>query len=180
VVFYRMTMENERAGLYGVHKEIKDLVERSGYEYVWSELVQEEGRHVLRVYIDSLGGINVRDCETVSRRLSRMLDESDPGLPEKYFLQVSSPGVERPLIRISDYERFSGKRAKIRLKNEVSGKKSLTGSILAVKGDSIDFDDDDDGLFNIEFVEILKGNLLFDLPVPQKHVNKGKKKRRQQ
>lgn len=175
-----MTRENERTGLHRIHQEIRDMVESSGYEYVWSEVVFEDGRHILRVFIDSLGGINVRDCETVSRKLSHRLDEYDPGLPERYLLQVSSPGVERPLINLSDYVRFSGKRAKIRLRNELKGRKSLTGAIIAAEGDQILFNSDEDGIVNIAFDDILKGNLLFDLPVRQKPVNKGKKKRRQQ
>ncbi|MBP7078837.1 MAG: ribosome maturation factor RimP, partial [Synergistales bacterium] len=70
-----MSKPAERDALRRMHGSIRELVEASGYEYVWSELVMEEGRSVLRVLMDSLGGVNVKDCETVSRKLGRMLDD---------------------------------------------------------------------------------------------------------
>lgn len=176
----RMTRPVERDALRRMHGSIRELVEASGYEYVWSELIMEEGRPVLRVLLDSLGGINVKDCEVVSRKLGRMLDDLYPGLPDRYFLQVSSPGVERPLMTLSDYGRFAGKRAKVRLKEGVDGRKNLTGTILSASGDVVRFDEDELGEVALPFADISRANLLFEMPGPSGPEVKGKKKRGQQ
>lgn len=175
-----MTRQVEREAVHRMHGSIRELVEESGYEYVWSGLALEEGRTVLRVLIDSLGGINVKDCEIVSRKLGRMLDDSDPGLPDRYFLQVSSPGIERPLFKISDYERFSGKRAKIRLKSGLDGRKNLTGTVISISGETVLFREDGSGEISVPFNDISRANLVFEMPGPEKPVAKGKKKRGQQ
>ena len=175
-----MTRPVERDALRRMHGSIRELVEVSGYEYVWSGLIMEEGRPVLRVLIDSLGGVNVKDCEIVSRKLGRMLDDLDPGLPERYYLQVSSPGVERPLVSMSDFERFTRKRVKVRLKEGVNGRKNLTGTILSASGDVVRFDEDELGEVALPFADISRANLLFEMPGPSGPEVKGKKKRGQQ
>lgn len=168
------------AGMRSVHESIREMVEHSGYEYVGSELVTEEAHSVLRVYIDSLGGINVKDCETVSRRLGKMLDEIDPGLPERYFLQVSSPGVERPLLVFSDYERFIERKIRLKLKESIDERKTLAGIIeSAVDGEIVLFEEEA-GRVNISFENILKANLVFEMATPNKPGKKEKNKRRHQ
>jgi len=176
----KMARQIEKETMRRMHGSIRELVEATGYEYVLSELALEDGRPVLRVLIDSLGGINVKDCEIVSRKLGRILDDFDPGLPERYFLQVSSPGVERPLITMSDFERFAGKRARIRLKESVNDCKNLTGTIVATSGEVVLFDDDELGQVNIPFVDISRSNLVFEMPGQARTDVKGKKKRGQQ
>ena len=174
--------EHPVTGFRGVHESIREMVENSGYEYVGSELATEEGHSVLCVYIDTLGGINVKDCEIVSRRLGKMLDEIDPGLPEKYFLQVSSPGVERPLLLFSDYSRFAGKKVRLKLKEPINERKTLLGIIENAVDGIIVLLEEETGRIDISFDSILKANLVFELTIPTKP-GKGKKdknKRRQQ
>lgn len=172
--------ERQTSEIRRVHESIRGLVEQSGYEYVGSELLSEDGRPVLCVYIDSLGGINVKDCETVSRRLGKILDEIDSCLPERYFLQVSSPGVERPLLVFSDYERFVGKKIRLKLRESIDGKKTMTGVIGSSIDGMIILIEDEAGRVDIQFDNIVRANLVFDPPSPCKPGKKEKNKRRQQ
>ncbi|MBN1332380.1 MAG: ribosome maturation factor RimP, partial [Synergistales bacterium] len=160
--------EHPAAGIRSVHESIRVMVENSGYEYVGSELATEEGHSVLSVYIDSLGGINVKDCEIVSRRLGKMLDEIDPGLPERYFLEVSSPGVERPLLVFSDYLRFAGKKVRLKLKDPLDERRTLVGIIDNAVDGEIVLQEEEAGSIVISFDRILKANLVFELKKPEK------------
>jgi ribosome maturation factor RimP len=175
-------MENgsESKQFKNFHEGIKDIVESKGYEYVGSELVSEDGRPVLRVLIDSLGGLNVKDCETVSRIVGKWLDESDPGLPDRYMLQVSSPGVERPLLRPEDFARFQGKKARVRLREAEKDRKTLAGVIGEVNGGNIIIDDEEAGSIEIHFENIAKANLVFEMPGKSKPGKKDRKRRGQQ
>lgn len=97
---------------------------------------------VLRVYIDADGReISVDDCETVSRALSALLDVEDP-IPGHYTLEVSSPGMERPLFTAAQFARFVGSEARVTLKLPVAGRRRLRGRILAVDGERIAFEAD--------------------------------------
>ena len=83
-------------------QDIETIVADLGYECVHAGLAAEEGRPVLRVMIDSIGGIDLGDCERVSKAVNRRLDSQEPGelneISERYYLEVSSPGLERPLF----------------------------------------------------------------------------------
>ncbi len=87
-------------------------VEALGYELLYLELAAHGGDNVLRVYIDAPGGIQVDDCVAVSRQLSALLDVEDP-LKSAYQLEVSSPGLDRPLVKPEHFRRFVGSRARI-------------------------------------------------------------------
>ena len=119
---------------------IEQIVTRLGYECVNVSIKSDFGKLRLQILIDTLGGINVDDCESVSKRVNKFLDES-PEVPEldkgRYYLEVSSPGVERPLYKLGDYERFSGREARLRLSAPIEGRKTFTGQILCVEGESV-------------------------------------------
>ena len=119
---------------------IEEIVAGLGYECVHAGIKSDFGKLRLQILIDTLGGINVDDCEAVSKRVSRFLDDS-PDLPEldkgRYYLEVSSPGVERPLYKLEDYERFAGREARIRLAKPIEGRKTFTGELLGLEGDSV-------------------------------------------
>ena len=110
-----------------VEAAVRKIIEELGYECVQVLFVKESEKLILRILIDSMGGINIGDCERVSKKVSRMLDEEfDETITEHYTLETSSPGVERPLFSVADYMRFSGRVARLR----VSPKKTLTGKII--------------------------------------------------
>jgi ribosome maturation factor RimP len=88
------------------------------------------------VYIDGPNGVSVDDCATVSRQLSAVLDVEDP-LPGQYVLEVSSPGLDRPLVRPEDFRRFAGQEAKLRMAQPVNGRRNFTGRIAGVTGGNV-------------------------------------------
>ncbi len=141
---------------------VKKMVESLGYEFVGTERVTESGRTVFRVYIDSLGGISVSDCETVSREINKTLDRQADLLPEHFFLEVSSPGLERPLFTIEDYRKYTGRRVKVRLHEKIENRKNLTADIVGVGEGIIRFRDEGKMLFDIPFEKIARARLVDD------------------
>lgn len=115
---------------------ITHAVEALGYELVGIEFQQEQGGHVLRVYIDNPRGISVDDCAHVSYQVSGVLDVEDP-IPEAYRLEISSPGLDRPLFKLADYERFAGERVQLRLTELWQGRRKLTGELRGVMGEEV-------------------------------------------
>ena len=94
----------------------------------------EGGRHILRVLLDSSHGVTLDECATVSRKLAAVLDQS-PDVDGKYYLEVSSPGINRPLTRPEHFRRFLGERAKIRLKEPQDGATTVTGILRGLSDD---------------------------------------------
>ena len=116
-------------------KHIEDIVTGLGYECVNVSIRTDFGRLKVQILIDTLGGINAGDCELVSGHVNKFLDENGetPELEKgRYYLEVSSPGIERPLYKLSDYERFQGREARIRLSKLIDGRKTFTGIIQGV------------------------------------------------
>ena len=107
-------------------KQLSPLIEDLGYECVGVEYISNPKNRVVRVYIDSPDGIDVDDCEKVSREISSWMDVEDP-VSGEYSLEVSSPGIERPLFRPEHFEQFIGERAEIHLigplVNEATGQR---------------------------------------------------------
>ena len=112
------------------------VAEAAGLELVEAEL-RGTGRHqLLRITIDKPGGVTHGDCELVSREVGERLDAEDP-IPGTYSLEVTSPGIERPLKKFQDWERFTGKKAKVILKEPLEGNlKHFDGIIAAAAADA--------------------------------------------
>ncbi|MGC9489872.1 MAG: ribosome maturation factor RimP [Thermovirgaceae bacterium] len=141
---------------------LQRMVESLGYEFVGTERVAESGRTVFRVYIDSLGGISVSDCERVSREINRFLDMQADLLPEHFFLEVSSPGLERPLFTVDDYRKYTGRKVKVRLHEKIENRKHLTAEIIGVGEATIRFGEEGKTLFEIPFEKIARARLVDD------------------
>ncbi len=109
----------------------RPLIEPMGYELVDVEFVKEGGRRFLRLYIDKQGGVTLDDCTAVSRAVETRLDEVDP-IAEPYYLEVSSPGIERPLKRATDFTRFAGHMVKISTYAPIDGVKSFVGELRSL------------------------------------------------
>ncbi|KGD78490.1 MULTISPECIES: ribosome maturation factor RimP [Tatumella] len=110
-------------------------VEALGYELVGIEFVR--GRvSTLRIYIDSENGINVDDCADVSRQVSAVMDVEDP-ITVAYNLEVSSPGLERPLFNAAHYQRFTGDEVSLVLRIAVRNRRKWQGIIKAVEGEMV-------------------------------------------
>lgn len=155
-------MEMEPAKTRDGWKPIREVVEGLGYECV-DVVLAKDGRSVfLRVFIDSAGGIQVKDCETVSRAVNAFLDQNEDLVKGKYYLEVSSPGLDRPLFSLQDYVRFRGKRVKIRTKEEVEGRKNFAGKLQEAGVDSISLETGPGTILRIPFDAIARGNLVYD------------------
>ncbi|MDI9370410.1 MAG: ribosome maturation factor RimP [Synergistota bacterium] len=146
---------------------LREIVEKLGYECVGIELVNDGGAAFLRVYIDTLGGVQVKDCELVSRSLSSFLDQNSELVPGKYFLEVSSPGIERPLFNIEDYRRFAGRKVRLKMRPSVRGRKVLRGVILSAENDKVEImpesDQEGEGTpTGIPLGDISRGNLVYE------------------
>jgi ribosome maturation factor RimP len=125
----------------------------AGLELVELDFNREAEGWVLRVYIDrpwvenasaaenSAAGISFDECERVSRDLSAALDVAD-AITHAYRLEVSSPGIERPLRRLRDFQRFSGQKVKVRTVDMVDGRRNFSGTIRGVEGDDVDIECD--------------------------------------
>ena len=131
-----------------------------GYELWEIEYAPRAGGGLLRLYIDSPDGISLDDCERVSRAVSSVLDESDP-IPNEYTLEVSSPGLERPLFGAAQFARFAGETAKATLKLPQDGRRRLQGAILRVEGNTVVFDVDG-AEFAVDAANIDKAKLVPD------------------
>jgi len=118
---------------------IKPVIEDMGFELVGIEYISSGKHSILRVYIDTEQGIGIDDCEVVSRQLSSIFDVEDP-ITMPYNLEVSSPGIERPLFNIGHYQRFLGNDISLRLLRPIKGQRKFKGAIGSVseKNNSIE------------------------------------------
>lgn len=116
---------------------IQPVVEGLGYEFVGAEFLPQ-GRHsLLRIYIDKEEtGITVDDCERVSRQISSVFDVEDP-IAGQYSLEISSPGLDRPLFKIEDFARFIGEEVNLKLAVAQQGRKNFKGFLRGLENDVI-------------------------------------------
>ena len=138
---------------------IQELVSREGLEFVHVEYVPSGSSSILRVYIDKPGGVDLEDCSRVSRKVGVRLDVEDL-MPEHYVLEVSSPGIERPLFREADYLRFAGREIKLQTHEKVDGRRNFTGRILAFSDGELTLECEGSN-YRIPFSEIKRANLVF-------------------
>ena len=118
-----------------LRKLIEPAVTSLGYELVGVEFIRGK-TGVLRVYIDSEDGITVDDCKSVSYQVSGLLDVEDP-IRGQYSLEVSSPGLDRPLYQARDFERFAGHEINMRLSVPVDGRRKFRGTLLGLRDDQV-------------------------------------------
>ncbi len=137
---------------------IEPAVAALGYELVGAEYLSQ-GRHsLLRIYIDSEDGITLEDCERVSHQVSGILDVEDV-IHGHYSLEVSSPGLDRPLFTLSHFKRFIGKQAKIKLATPIDGRRKFNGVIRAVGDNQVVLEMDAEEI-ELPFNAIEKANLV--------------------
>ncbi|MCB5174778.1 MULTISPECIES: ribosome maturation factor RimP [Microvirga] len=113
---------------------VEPVIEDLGYNLVRVKITNTNGCTVQIMAERPDGSMSVTDCEAVSRAISPVLDLEDP-IPQAYHLEISSPGIDRPLVRASDFERWSGYEAKIEMAVPVAGRKRFRGFIRGVEGD---------------------------------------------
>ncbi|QEA32276.1 ribosome maturation factor RimP [Secundilactobacillus malefermentans] len=112
---------------------VSPIVDAHQFELVNVEFVKEGDGWYLRVYIDKPGGITIEECAMVSDELSEKLDAMDPDpIPQAYFLEISSPGAERPLLKEKDYQNSINKYVHVSLYQQIKGEKVFEGYLLSV------------------------------------------------
>ena len=146
---------------------ITELAEKTAssmkMEVVLVEIRNEGGRTIVRVYIDQPSGIALEDCEQFSRRFSTVMDVED-FVPFAYVLEVSSPGVNRPLVKEADFRRFTGENARVRLRSPVDGQRNFKGKIVDVTEGRVTFESAlDNKQVVIVAADIEKATLIADL-----------------
>ncbi|WP_339277491.1 ribosome maturation factor RimP [Paenibacillus sp. FSL W8-0426] len=119
-----------------VEEMIQPYLNEQGFELVDIEYVKEGSSWFLRVYVDKEGGIDIDDCVMISEQLSAKLDETDP-IPTVYFLEVSSPGAERPLKKPEDVTKAVGKNVYVTTYGPVNGMKEFEGKLLSFDGSEL-------------------------------------------
>lgn len=137
------------------------IVEANGFELVDVEYVKEGSNWYLRAYIDKEGGITVDDCEIVSRAFSDKLDEVD-FIEEAYIMEVSSPGLGRPLKKEKDYARSMGKELEIRTYRAVNKEKEFYGILEAYDDNSVTISQEDGTEMVFQKADIALIRLAFD------------------
>ncbi len=137
------------------------IVEEYGFELVDVEYVKEGGTWYLRTYIDKEGGISIDDCEKVSRRLSDILDEKDY-IDDTYIMEVSSPGLGRPLKKEKDFKRSLGKEVDIRTYRMIDKQKEFTGILKDYDKDTVTIVLENETLKTFEKGDIALIRLAFD------------------
>ena len=137
------------------------MMEEYGFELVDVEYVKEAGTWYLRAYIDKEGGIAVDDCEVVSRALSDLLDKEDY-IADSYILEVSSPGLGRPLKKEKDFKRSMGEQVEVRLYRALDGQKDFTGILSGYDGKTVTirYEDESESTFDLKDVALIR--LAFD------------------
>jgi ribosome maturation factor RimP len=135
------------------------VVESMGYELVGVEFHDAGGHATLRVYIDRDEGVSLEDCAAISHQISGILDVEEP-IKQAFDLEISSPGIERPLFKLDDYQRFTGRTAKIKLAVPLLGRKNFRGELQGVV-DSKRIQIEVDGeMFDLPFGDIARANLV--------------------
>lgn len=142
-------------------KNIMDLTVSLGYECVGAEIVSRGAARTLRIYIDSPGGVLHADCEKVSRAVSDYLErceeEGTKWFPGKYYIEASSPGLERPLFTEEHYARFVGSDAAL----QTDDKRKITGRIVSYKDGTVTIEASGGEIISVPFASIKKGGLVY-------------------
>lgn len=144
-----------------VYALVQPIVEEKGLELVGVEFVKEGPNWYLRIYIDKDGGVDHEDCQSVSRVVSDLLDRADP-IAQSYFLEVSSPGIERILQTERDFERFQARRVTVQTYTPVAGTKKLQGKLGPVEGQTLGLQLEDGRMLQIPRDKIAQVRLAWE------------------
>lgn len=139
---------------------LQPLVEDLGYEFVGLDYHSHPKNAVLRIYIDSDAGVGLEDCSRVSHEVAALLDVEDP-IAGHYNLEISSPGLDRPLFTPAQFRQFAGSEVKLKLFAPQSGRRKMTGRIIDADDSELGLSVDDEKIV-IDFSNIAKANLVPD------------------
>jgi len=160
----------------GIEERLQAIAERvaidHGLELVHAEVAGPENKPIVRIFIDKPTGVTHKDCSEVSLYVGTILDVED-FIHASYTLEVSSPGLERGLYKLKDYERFAGSLAKLKSRAPINGQRNFRGRLLGIDGDAVLIDDRTSGPVRVDFNSIAKANLELEVE-KEFHRPKGK------
>ncbi len=139
---------------------IEPVVESMGYECVGIEYNPHPKHGLLRLFIDSENGVQMDDCAEVSHQISGILDVEDP-IQGNYQLEVSSPGLDRPLFKLAHFEQFVGSQVTVNLFRPIDNRRKITGLIISVEGEVVKLQGQNQ-LFEVPFQAMTKARLVPD------------------
>lgn len=143
-----------------IEEIVTPVVDEMGLSLVDVEYMQDGGYWYVRIYVENLNGeITLEDCATISGKIDEDVDKL---IEQRFFLEVSSPGIERPLKKIEDFLRFKGEKVKISLKHKIEENKNFEGIIVDCKEDTIVLEVAEEKTMEIPFSEIRKANLIYE------------------
>jgi ribosome maturation factor RimP len=159
-----------------VEDRLRAIAERvaidHGLELVHAEVAGPDNQPIVRIFIDKPNGVTHQDCSEVSLHVGTVLDVED-FIHASYTLEVSSPGIERGLYKLGDYERFAGSLAKMRTRKPVNGQRNFRGRLLGIDGEDVLFEDRTSGRVMVPFEVIAKANLEMDVNAEFKRAQAG-------
>lgn len=141
---------------------VERVAARENLEVVEIEVLGGGGNRLVRIYIDKEGGVSHGDCENLSHQVGTIFDVEDVVPGDRYTLEVSSPGVERKLTKPRDFERFTGQKAKLMLKEPVNGSKRMDGTLAGLEDGAVKLELEQGGTVSIALDRIDKANLKFE------------------
>lgn len=143
-----------------IQQLLEPIVSRLGYELWGCEYLSQGYHSLLRIYIDQEQGIGISDCERVSKEISAYLDVEDP-ISGNYSLEISSPGIPRPLFYSEHYSRYIGHEIQVKLYKPINGKRKLNAKIISVQGDTLILEVNGEQI-EVDLSLILKANLTLE------------------
>ena len=149
-----------------VEERVRTIADRvaidHGLELVHAEVGGPDNKPIVRIFIDKPNGVTHQDCAEVSLHVGTVLDVED-FIHASYTLEVSSPGIERGLYKLGDYDRFAGSLAKLRTRKPVNGQRNFRGRLLGIDGEDVLIEDRTSGRVTVPFEIIAKANLEMDV-----------------
>jgi len=136
-----------------ITKLLTPVIESQGVSLYDLEFIKEGSDWILRLYIDKDTGVDLEDCERVSRAAEAVLDEHDP-IEQSYYLEVSSPGVERKLSKPAHYEQYQGHKIALRLYGPLDGRRKFTGQLTGYENDTLTLTEEDGSIHQIPISQI--------------------------
>ena len=146
-----------------LEERMEEHLKELGLELADIEYVPEGGYNYLRIYVEkSDGNTSLDDCVELSTRIDGIADEL---INEKFYLEVSTPGLERRLKKPKDFTRFTGKKVKIYTKSQIEGKKTFEGKLEKFENETIFLLDSTEKVYEIPFSKLKKSHLIYEIPV---------------
>lgn len=136
------------------------VLEEIGFELVDVEYLSDHGRWVLRIYIDKDQGVTIEDCARISRELGDLIDIKDI-IDHEYVLEVSSPGLNRPLKKEKDFFRAIGKKIKVRMTEPMNGRRNFSGSLRDFREKTL-YLEVESGLVRLSLPDVDRANLIYE------------------